>query len=436
MEEFPELHATIAVAVEERSPQVHSPNPVAQSWFRRGTLGLCTVLRGVHSGASRALPCCARLLLRPPLGVRNTALYMALALVDSPQFAPRFMRSCKYMFGAASPLQWNYTIIAAFTFASLLLLSFILHRRFKMMQSQNATPFPFLELPLELRTMVYNELVEDPYYPPPAPCTQTSNSLSWLMPGLFPPSPTAPSHGPQHQHHTKTKPSNWLFIANKQTYNEYMAIVCKKATFHFTVSPQNYPGPTAPAADAQVGEEQPTENRRLWDISPEILKHLHKCDLKLITTSAMLGIADPRNMQPGDWALADKIKEELSEISNVTELNLQVKAIGDPLWNPLWVWYHASQSLKNMGTTESSSGSTGPKLNRITFSLDTWSPGENLLERDADHDGQWMWKCLHNHCVAPDGPGEVSVREFCARLYMDCPACRPAWMDEEDGGAN
>jgi hypothetical protein len=343
------------------------------------------------------------------------------------------------MFGAASPLQWHYTIISFITFASLLLPFLTLYRRFRIMQSRNAAPFPFLELPLELRTMVYNELLEDPYYPPPAPCAQKQNFLfSWLMPSPSAPSPTAPTYEPHH--HLKTKPSNWLFIANKQTYNEYMEIMCKKTTFHLTVCPENYPGPIAtiaPTPEVQAieekpVEEKPAEEKRIWNISPETLKHLHKCDIKLITTSPMLGVTDPRNMKPGDWALAGKIREELKEVTNVRELNLQVKAIGDRLWNPLWVWYHASQSLKTMGTATESNGPAGPKLNRITFSLDTWSPGENLLERDEDNGNQWMWKCLHNHCVASDGPGEVSVREFCARLYMECPTCRPELGDDEE----
>ena len=278
--------------------------------------------------------------------------------------------------------------------------------------------------------MVYNELLEDAYYPPPAPCAPQSNSpFSWLMPGLLSATPTS---SPAAHHHKTTKPSNWLFIANKQTYNEYMEIMCKKTTFHLTVSPQNYPGPTAPTPELKAGEEKSVENKRIWDISPETLKHLHKCDIKLIATSPMLGCTDPRDMKPGEWALATQIREELKEVTNVRELNLQVKAISDRLWNPLWVWYHSSQSLKTMGTATESAGPCGPKLNRITFSLDLWSPGENVLERDAANGDQWMWKCLHNHCVAADGPGEVSVREFCARLYMECPTCRPDLGEDDE----
>ncbi|KAF2683692.1 hypothetical protein K458DRAFT_304084 [Lentithecium fluviatile CBS 122367] len=348
------------------------------------------------------------------------------------------------MLGAVSPLQWHYSTIGFITFAALGLPLFAhLYHRFRTMHSRNATPFPFLDLPLELRTMVYDNLLEDAYYPPPPPCSKHQNSpFSWLVPsGLFTPAPTTTPSPPPHQlhHHQKSKPSNWLFMANKQTYNEFMEIMCKKTTFHLTVSPQNYAAatPLSTPTEPQAIEEKPpteSESRKIWNISPETLKHLHKCDIKLITTSAMLGVTDPRNMKPEDWALAKQIREELKEVSNVRELNLQVKAIGDPLWNPLWVWYHASQSLKTMGSSiESSTTPTGPKLNRITFSLDTWSPGENFLERNAESGGQWAWKCLHNHIVAPDGPGEVSVREFCARLYMECSTCRPE-LDSEDEG--
>jgi len=352
------------------------------------------------------------------------------------------MHRTEYMLGAASPLQWQYSSVFV-TFAAIAVpFLFLLFLRFKIMHSRHAAPFPFLELPLELRTLVYNNLLEDPYYPPPAPCSHHQESpFSWLMPGLFPPAQDAQlPHQPKH--HSKTKPSNWLFLANKQTYNEYMELMCKKTTFHLTVSPQNYAAPTPATPDAQTPDEEPktttspAETKRIWDISPETLKHLRKCDIKLITTSPMLGVSDPRNMKPGDWALAQQIRQELREVSNVRELNLQVKAIGDPLWNPLWVWYHASQSLKTMGAAEdatctSTSPTSGPRLNRITFSLDTWSPGANLLERDPANAGQWTWKCLHGHCVALDGPGEVSVREFCARLYMECTTYRPE-LDSED----
>lgn len=74
----------------------------------------------------------------------------------------------------------------------------------------------------------------------------------------------------------------------------------------------------------------------------------------------------------------------------------------------------------------------GPKLNSITFSLDSWSPGENHLERDSANGGQWAWYCTNGHCIGPDGSGDVPVREFCANLYKECHVCRPELEDDGD----
>jgi hypothetical protein len=104
--------------------------------------------------------------------------------------------------------------------------------------------------------------------------------------------------------------------------------------------------------------------------------------------------------------------------------SLDAKALGDPLWNPLWIWYHASQSFKNMGC-----GEEGPRLGKITFSLDTWSPGENYLERDEE--GRWRWCCMKGHAVGLDGGSEVTVREFCGFLYKECGVCKPVEEEAE-----
>lgn len=288
------------------------------------------------------------------------------------------------------------------------------------MQNGNGNPFPFMELPPELRDMVYENLLEDPYYPPPPPCAKHHGSpLNWMLPGRWSSGSAEQQKGRGHG----KKRSNWIFLANKQIYSEYMDIVCKKTTFHLTISPHNYTAPTAPT----------TENKKIWNISAEMLKQLRKCDIKLVTTSNMLGVNDPRTMDPEDWVLARQMREELKEVENVQELNLHVKAIGDPLWNPLWVWYHASQSLKTMGSTSTPSSTTppGPKLNRITFSLDMWSPGENYLERDPENKEQWAWWCMKGHCVGPDTGAELTVREFCAKLYVECRTCRPE-LDSDD----
>jgi hypothetical protein len=309
-----------------------------------------------------------------------------------------------------------------------------------MEHDHSSKPFPFLDLPPELRDLVYENLLEDPYFPPPPTCAKHAG---FGLPSFDFWSTVVPGRRASEVVRAQAKrKSNWVFLANKQTYAEYMDLLVKRTTFHLTVSPANYqpltPDPSSPPStpsDSPAPSPAPQADKRIWHISENTLKSIRKCDIKLITTSSMLGVLDPRTMAPSSWALAHQIKSELSNVSNIRELNLHVKAIGDPLWNPLWVWYHATQSFLPMGHwTSSPSTFTGPKLNKISFSLDTWSPGENYLERNED--AEWEWRCEKKHCVVkesnPDGK-ETTVREFCARLYMECRECRPELeSDDED----
>lgn len=284
------------------------------------------------------------------------------------------------------------------------------------MQEAKRKPFPFLKLPRELRDLIYENLLEDPEYPAPLASQPQSSSFGWILPRR-----RATSSSSSHPAHE----SNWVFLANKQLYQEYMDMLCKRATFHLTVAPQN----REPTPDAS--ESKHPEDTRIWKISKDILKDLRSCSLKLITTSSMLGVPDPRDMTSSDWPLARQIREELKYIENVTSLILPVKAIGDPLWNPLWIWYHASQSFKSMGTEASDTVPIGPRLNRITFSLDTWSPGENYLQRDDTCERKWTWYCMEGHPVALDCGPDMTVRQFCGKLYEVCKVCRPDLQEND-----
>jgi hypothetical protein len=258
--------------------------------------------------------------------------------------------------------------------------------------------------------MVYRNLLEDVSYPS-STARQPASSLNGMLAGLW-----GFASNTKNSRHA-LKPSNWILLVNKQIYAEYMDMLCKQGTFHLTVSLENY---------------QPSgQNERIWQLAPSTLKNIRKASLQLITTSAMLGCTDPRNMESSSWALAARLRSELSQLESCTYLTLDAMAIGDPLWNPLWIWYHSSQSFKDIGTSQSDCP-TGPTLDKITFSLDSWSPGENYLERDEANKGTWTWYCMKGHCVGLDGGSEQTVREFCEMLYHKCRTCRPAEEGEDE----
>lgn len=292
----------------------------------------------------------------------------------------------------------------------------ILYWAYRRYEYAHRQPFRFLDLPQELRDMVYENLIEDPFYPPPKPCRNHCRAL-WLLPGCATSAPVFKGrlHG-----------KNCIFLVSKQLYREYMDMICKRTTFHLTVSPQNY-RPSSP----DTSPSSPPDSRHIWNISKSTLQNIKTCSLKLITTSAMLGVTDPRNMTSSDWTLARQIREQLKDLENATNLTLDAKALGDPLWNPLWIWYHSSQSFRAMGTELSDTTPVGPKLTRITFSLDTWSPGENYLQRDENNGGMWTWYCMHGHEVELDTGPHMTVREFAGRLYQECRICR---VGGEDAG--
>jgi hypothetical protein len=333
------------------------------------------------------------------LSERSPASWTAYLALESPSF------------GVASLLTAAALIVP--------LLLFWAVRRYRKMQEQNRVPFRFLDLPQELRDMVYEQLIEDPAYPPPSKCPKHASAMDWMLPSRFSYSPCAPQ---------RPKRSNWILLVNKQIYTEYMDLLCKRATFHLTVSPENYKNPCATPTTLSTPSFE-----RIWKIAPDTLKKVRACDLKLITTSAMLGVSDPRKMNSAEWTLARQIRRELSSLTNVPNLTLDARAIGDPLWNPLWIWYHACQSFKDMGTSTSDTGKVGPELTRITFSLDTWSPGENYLARDVGSKGEWTWYCMEGHDVGVDGGPDMTVREFCGMLYQGCRICRPEMESEDEG---
>lgn len=144
----------------------------------------------------------------------------------------------------------------------LLLLTLTMRRRSTPQRAHK--PFPFLELPQELRDMVYEYFLDDPVYPAPAPTLYqtTSSVVSWVKPGRWTLAATSTSP-------TSIRGSKWIFLANKQIYAEYMDMLCKRRTFCFNVSPQTYkpvampptptpaPASTTPPSSPSMRHESP-----------------------------------------------------------------------------------------------------------------------------------------------------------------------------------
>jgi hypothetical protein len=341
---------------------------------------------------------------------------MASVLIKSGGLSPWRPEFTEYAIAGVELKSW-ITLLAL-----LLPLLFVVGlRKYRKMQYQNKKPFRFLDLPQELRDMVYEQFLDDPVYPPPARNEIQRSTLNWMRPARW-----ASTSTPSSTRHE----SKWIFLANKQVYAEYMDMVCKRKTFHLSVTPQTYkPTTTTTTTSPSAFPSPPTEHTRVWTISPATLSRVQTCSLKLVTTSSMLGVTDPRSMTSSSWTLGRRMREQLKHMTNVKTFTLDAKALGDPLWNPLWIWYHASQSLKLLGTEYSDTVPRGPQLTHITFSLDTWSPGENYLKRDEASGGQWVWYCMKNHLVGTDMGPDMTVREFCAKLYQECSICR---VDDEE----
>jgi hypothetical protein len=179
----------------------------------------------------------------------------------------------------------DHTVSGWMTLLALLLplLFFVVVRKYRKMQYQNKQPFPFLELPQELRDMVYEYFLDDPAYPPPAHNEFQRSKLDWMRPARW--ASTSTSLGTRHE-------SKRIFLANKQVYGEYMDMICRRKTFHLSVTPQTY----RPTTTSSPSPFSSTNYTPVWDVSPTTLSKVQTCSLKLITTSSMLGVTDPRSM--------------------------------------------------------------------------------------------------------------------------------------------
>jgi len=339
------------------------------------------------------------------------------------------------------------TLAAALTLCICVLPYLLLLRR----PSPKPSPpqhFRFLQLPRELRDEVYSHLVTNPSYPairpPPKPRT-----LFTLIHDLF--------------RHTNlvapTPPSHWhggagLLFTNTSLSAEYTTALTKHATFALRIQESNKN--TSP----------------LWPLRCSTLQNIRHASIHILATPSLLGSHlnsfDPRRAPPSlTWPVLDRAMLAIAKMTRLRSLEVVVRALGNPLWNPLWLWWFAGMSFKlgaaraaaaafhtlretPRGGRELVEGKGGVRaLKRIRFELEGWTPGENWMARnftnregvgrekalepprsvgEGDKEGGdpgWTWRCSEGHRVGGDGEGEMPIRQFCAMLYRDCEVCRP-----------
>ena len=126
----------------------------------------------------------------------------------------------------------------------------------------------------------------------------------------------------------------------------------------------------------------------------------------------------------------------LARMPRLEGARVTVRAAGNQLWNPLWLWHYGSQAFKRLPAA--AADGKAPLLRRIDFALDAdikgWLVQElNHLERGCERSGEWEWRCRRGHLVAADEAGAMPIRRFCTMLYRECGVCEPVAAAEAGG---
>ncbi|KAF2843656.1 hypothetical protein M501DRAFT_994656 [Patellaria atrata CBS 101060] len=271
------------------------------------------------------------------------------------------------------------------TVLAILLSSLILSRSiYVYTRSSQRKPkhFPFLRLPPELRSSIYEYLVEwNPIYPPlpPLPESQLGRLVKWVA--------FIVRWNPRYSYR------NPMLLVNRQIHAEFIELLCMRKSFLLKVDKFN-------------------QNKEcIWPIPSSTIAQIRKCDLKIIATSDMLEADDPRSITE-DFSLRDRVCDQLARMVKLQRVNLHIHALGDPLWNPLWMWYYISLAFKDVPNI---------KFRAITFSLHSISPIPNLLAKNKE--GLWEWRCPFGHQIEADANRVQPIREFCSNLYKECETC-------------
>lgn len=193
-----------------------------------------------------------------------------------------------------------------------------------------------------------------------------------------------------------------LTLVNHQIREEFLQIYCQVSPFRFTLDASHPDGAA------------------LWKVSQSSLSQMRSVRLKILANPGIVGDFDPRQVS-GSWTLRDRVFALMASMTKVEDLRLSIQAVGNQLWNPIWLWHYTSQAFKV---------SEIYAFRRMSFDLEGWNMKEpNHLERNEK--GFWEWRCAGNHFVQADTDGPQLIRKFCAALYADCRICDP--LPDGDG---
>jgi hypothetical protein len=91
----------------------------------------------------------------------------------------------------------------------------------------------------------------------------------------------------------------------------------------------------------------------MFPMTPEAMRKLRKCSIQVTITPSTLDVPDLHNTTHDAWAPTRQIYSELQYFERIEHLSLHIRAVGDSLWNPLWMLYHVAQPFKAMGPSTS-----------------------------------------------------------------------------------
>jgi hypothetical protein len=191
---------------------------------------------------------------------------------------------------------------------------------------------------------------------------------------------------------------------NRCMLEEFLQIYSQNAIFRFTLDASH------------------AESASFWKVPDHILSSMRTVRLKVLANPGIVGEFDPRR-ETGSWNLRDRVFGLIDRMEKLEDLRLSIQAVGNQLWNPIWLWHYTSQAFKV---------SEVKAFKRMSFDLEGWNVREpNHLERNEN--GLWEWRCAENHYVLSDTDGPQPIRSFCAALYAECRICHPTeGSDTED----